>query len=124
MHELLAAEGAASRSTPAPRRDPEVRMLVAEDDPDLRECITLELGQRWRVQGVADGLAALSLARVWRPDVVLTDVVMPGLSGYGLLNELRRDPHTHSLSVVMLSARASIDERIEGLEAGANDYLV
>jgi DNA-binding response OmpR family regulator len=108
----------------APRFDATVRILVAESNLDMREPISPALGDRWSVMTVGDGDAALAAARDWQPDLVLTDVFMPGLSGFGLLSELRKDVRTRSCAVIMLSARAEEESRIDGLEAGANDYLV
>ena len=71
-----------------------------------------------------DGADALELARAEPPDLVLTDVMMPRLDGFGLLAALRADPVTVGVPVVMLSARAGEDGTVEGLEAGADDYLV
>jgi len=67
---------------------------------------------------------ALEVARARPPDLVLTDVMMPVLDGFGLLRELRADPRTKAIPVVMLSARAGEESRVEGLESGADDYLV
>ena len=73
---------------------------------------------------MADGEAALAAARRQPPDLVLTDVMMPRLDGFGLLRELRADPRTRDVPVIMLSARAGEESRVEGMEAGADDYLV
>ncbi|HVB88257.1 MAG TPA: response regulator [Candidatus Dormibacteraeota bacterium] len=72
----------------------------------------------------ADGEAALQLAREILPDLILSDVMMPGLDGFGLLNEVRRDPLLKSTPVILISARAGEDAWIEGLESGADDYMV
>jgi DNA-binding response OmpR family regulator len=100
------------------------RILVAEDNVDMREYIARALRDRWSVMAVGDGDAALTAARDWQPDLVLTDVFMPGLSGFGLLSELRKDARTRSCAVMMLSSRVGEESRIDGLEAGANDFLV
>jgi len=76
------------------------------------------------VETAADGLSALRAAREQRPTLVITDVMMPGLDGFGLLKELRKDPATRSIPVIMLSARAGEESRVEGLHAGADDYIV
>jgi signal transduction histidine kinase len=82
------------------------------------------LGAHWRVEVVADGEAALAAARRELPDLVVTDVMMPGLDGFALLRELRLDERTRRVPVIMLSARAGEEARVEGLGAGADDYLV
>ncbi|MGZ6125155.1 MAG: ATP-binding protein, partial [Myxococcales bacterium] len=103
---------------------PGARVLVADDNADMREYVVHILAPRWDVETVADGAAALAAARRTRPDLILTDVMMPGLDGFGLLRELRRDPALETIPVIMLSARAGEEARIEGLEAGADDYVV
>jgi DNA-binding response OmpR family regulator len=79
---------------------------------------------RWEVETVHHGRDALRVARERRPDVIVTDIMMPELDGFGLLRELRADPKLQSIPVIMLSARAGEEARIEGLAAGADDYLI
>ena len=100
------------------------RVLFADDNADMRDYARRLLGQQWRVDTAADGVEALRLARQLRPDVVITDVMMPGLDGFGLLRELRADRDLHRTPVIMLSARAGEEARLEGISAGADDYLV
>src|SRR6185503_10266663 len=100
------------------------RILWADDNADMREYVTRLLGERYEVETVADGAMALEAARARRPDLVLSDVMMPRLDGFGLLRALRSDPTTAELPVVLLSARAGEESRIEGVQAGADDYLV
>jgi signal transduction histidine kinase len=100
------------------------RVLVADDNADMRDYLARLLRKHWTVDAVANGAEALSLARERRPDLILTDVMMPGLDGFALLRALRDDTRTMSIPVVMLSARAGEESRIEGLRARADDYLV
>jgi signal transduction histidine kinase len=100
------------------------RVLVADDNADMRQYIVRLLAPQFEVQEAADGQSALEQARESLPDLVLTDVMMPGLDGFGLLCALREDPTTTGIPVVMLSARAGEESRIEGLHRGADDYLV
>ena len=90
----------------------------------MRDYVRRLLAGRYHVDTVADGESALRLAREHPPDLVLSDVMMPGLDGVALLRELRADPRTHDVSVVLLSARAGDESKVEGLDAGADDYLV
>lgn len=76
------------------------------------------------MHAVSNGLEALALARTYPPDLVLTDVMTPGLDGFALLRELRASESTSTIPVILLSARAGEDARIEGMEAGADDYMV
>jgi PAS domain S-box-containing protein len=100
------------------------RVLVADDNADMRQYVARLLDEQFRVDAVPDGEAALAAARERPPDLILTDVMMPRLNGFGLLKELRADPRTSRLPVIMLSARAGEESRVEGMEAGADDYLV
>ncbi|MEH2135310.1 ATP-binding protein [Nostoc sp.] len=100
------------------------RILLADDNADMRDYVKRLLGQQYDVESVADGLAALHSARGRVPDLVLTDVMMPELDGFGLLQELRADPQTRKVPIILLSARAGEEARVEGLEAGADDYLI
>ncbi len=102
----------------------DARILIADDNADMREYISRLLGDRWTVDAVADGATALARARETRPDVVVADVMMPGLDGFELLRALREDERTRTVPVMLLSARAGEEARIEGLQAGADDYLV
>jgi PAS domain S-box-containing protein len=99
------------------------RILLADDNADMREYVKRILGQHWTVEAVSDGNAALNAARERTPDLVLTDVMMPGLDGLELLRELRADPLTREVPVILLSARADEESRVEGMETGADDYL-
>jgi PAS domain S-box-containing protein len=103
---------------------PDARILLADDNADMRDYLRRLLGQHWTVEAVADGAAALTAARARVPDLVLADVMMPGLDGFALLQALRADPHTRQVPIILLSARAGEEARIEGLEAGADDYLI
>jgi PAS domain S-box-containing protein len=97
-------------------------ILIADDNADMREYVQ-KLLVGYDVKAVADGQSALRAVRDRIPDLVLTDVMMPGLDGFGLLRELRADPRTQNIPVILLSARAGEESRIEGLQAGADDYL-
>jgi signal transduction histidine kinase/DNA-binding response OmpR family regulator len=100
------------------------RILLADDNADMRDYVSRLLGQRFRVNAVADGQRALDAALADPPDLVLSDVMMPNLDGFGLLAALRQQPATRSIPMIMLSARAGEESRVEGLEAGADDYLI
>ncbi len=99
-------------------------ILIADDNADMRDYIAHLLRGEYQVYAAADGLQALEATRRLRPDLVLTDVMMPKLDGFGLLRGIRGDPSLSSTPVILLSARAGEDSRIEGLHAGADDYLV
>lgn len=100
------------------------RILLADDNADMRDYVSRLLGDQYAVEAVADGAAALTVARRNPPDLVLADVMMPGLDGFSLLEQLRADPATSSVPVILLSARAGEESRIQGIETGADDYMV
>jgi signal transduction histidine kinase len=103
---------------------PGARILVADDNADMRGYLTRLLSPHWTVESVSDGGQALAAARSQRPDLVLSDVMMPGLDGLGLVRALRGDERTAAIPILLLSARAGEEATIEGLETGADDYLV
>ena len=113
-----AAPPAVVRSEPAPR------VLVVDDNADMRDYLARLLGERYAVETAADGASALAAIEAAPPDLVLSDVMMPVLSGVDMLRELRARPSTRTLPVILLSARAGEAPRIEGLGSGADDYLV
>jgi signal transduction histidine kinase len=99
------------------------RILLADDNADMRDYLRRLLGRRYELQAVADGQAALELIRSSPPDLVLADVMMPRLDGFGLVAAIRAEERTRTLPVILLSARAAEESRIEGLTAGADEYL-
>jgi diguanylate cyclase (GGDEF)-like protein len=100
------------------------RVLVADDEEDIRAYleVTLELAG-YEVLPASDGVEALELARTRRPDIVLLDVMMPRMDGHEVLRRLRDDARTSHLPVVLLTALGRRHQRIEGLDAGADDYV-
>jgi len=113
-------KGAASKGKAGTVRP---RILLAEDNADLRNYICRLLNPQYDVEAVKDGVAALEAARQNPPQLVLSDVMMPRLDGFGLLRALRNDPSTRAIPIILLSARAGEDSVVEGVEAGADDYL-
>ncbi|WP_405456175.1 SpoIIE family protein phosphatase [Streptomyces sp. NBC_00101] len=101
------------------------RVLIADDNADMREYLTRLLrGAGYQVHAVSDGQQALDTIRTDVPDLVVSDVMMPRLNGLALVSALRADQGTASVPVILLSARAGQEASIEGLRAGADDYLV
>jgi PAS domain S-box-containing protein len=113
----------ASPRLPLSMPSPSARILLADDNADMRDYVKRLLSQQYEVEAVSDGAAALAVARQWVPDLVLTDVMMPRLDGFGLLQALRATPQTRDVPIILLSARAGEEARVEGLAAGADDYL-
>ncbi|MFI5914459.1 SpoIIE family protein phosphatase [Dactylosporangium sp. NPDC051541] len=103
---------------------PRTRVLVADDNADMRDYLRRLLAGAYEVTAVADGAAALAAARAEPPDLIVSDVMMPGVDGLALVAALRADPRTAGVPVMLLSARAGQEAAVEGLSAGADDYLV
>jgi DNA-binding NtrC family response regulator/signal transduction histidine kinase len=99
-------------------------IVVADDNADMRQYLDHLLGGRYEVHSVPDGEQALEAARRLRPALVLADVMMPQLDGFGLLRAIRDDAALASMPIILVSARAGEESRVEGLQAGADDYLV
>jgi PAS domain S-box-containing protein len=99
-------------------------VLLADDNADMRDYVQRLLAPRYEVRTVPDGAAALQALGEQRPDLLLTDVMMPELDGFGLLRVIRADPGLGDLPVILLSARAGEEASSEGLDAGADDYLI
>nr|WP_239578296.1 ATP-binding protein [Archangium primigenium] len=98
-------------------------VLLADDNADMREYMARLLSSRFTVEAVADGQAALDAARARPPDVVVSDVMMPGLDGFALVRALRADPRTAPVPILLVSARAGEEATVEGLQSGVDDYL-
>jgi len=100
------------------------KILVVEDDPDLVELLSFNLrGCGFTVSTASDGLDALKKARTILPDLILLDLMLPELDGFGVCEILRREPATASIPIIMVTAMSSQFARLAGLEAGANDYI-
>lgn len=100
-------------------------ILLVDDNADMRGYVErLLVSQGYEVRTATDGMTALTMIQQQTPDLVLTDVMMPRLDGFGLLRELRSSATTQDLPIILLSARAGEEARVEGLEAGADDYLI
>jgi len=100
------------------------RILVVDDEPDITALVAYHLAKAgYRVSTAANGPDALKAAREERPDVVILDVMLPGVSGYDVLAELRRREETKDVGVILLTARREEPDRIRGLSLGADDYL-
>lgn len=99
-------------------------ILIAEDDHAISDLVAYNLERAGHTPLAAyDGLTALEVARRDRPELILLDQMMPGMDGHGVLRELRRDSRTQNIPVIFLTAKAQAEDRIQGLELGADDYV-
>jgi signal transduction histidine kinase len=112
------------RAAPSARGGRRASIAIVDDNSDMRDYLVRVLSACGEVQAFADGEKALIGVRAAPPDVVVTDVMVPNVDGFGLLHALRSDPRTKEVPIVMLSARAGEQARIEGAPSGADDYIV
>ncbi|WP_280183391.1 response regulator, partial [Nocardia cyriacigeorgica] len=108
--------------TGTPQQTPEARVLVVDDEPMIVELLDVSLRfQGFEVATAADGAQALDLARTFRPQALIVDVMMPGMDGFGLLCRLRADGF--DAPVLFLTARDDVHDKVTGLTLGADDYV-
>jgi len=124
MVELAVFDGDEPQDAPPAAPPPGARtVLVVDDNADVRDYVAGCLSPAYRVETASDGPDALARAAVLRPDLVVSDVAMPGMTGYELCRALKADSALGHTPVILLTSRASVDDKIKGLEAGADDYL-
>lgn len=104
--------------------DESTHILLVDDNADLRQYVEKLLSPHYVFHAVADGKQALEFIRRHKPDLILSDVMMPVMDGFALLRELRKNPRYCTIPFIMLSARAGEESAVEGLASGADDYLV
>jgi two-component system phosphate regulon response regulator PhoB len=101
------------------------RILVVEDERPIREMLAFNLGRAgYDVQPAADGREAREAIADHFPDIVLMDWMLPDISGLELTRQLKRDPHTREIPIIMVTARVEEHDRVTGLDGGADDYIV
>jgi two-component system phosphate regulon response regulator PhoB len=101
------------------------KILIVEDDPDIRELLRFNLEKAgYTLYLAADGEKALVLARKHTPDLILLDLLLPGIDGLEVCRALKRDPDTAPISIIMITAKGEEMDRVVGLELGADDYVV
>jgi len=101
------------------------KILVVDDEKDIVDLVRYHLEKEgFECRHAADGPTALKLVREYRPDLLILDLMLPGLNGLEVCRQLRRDPKTARLPILMLTARAEEVDRVVGLEVGADDYVV
>lgn len=100
------------------------RILVIEDEPDIREVIEFNLRlEGYRVSGASDGEEGLERVRREFPDAILLDRMLPGIDGIEICRRLKADPDLRSIPVIMVTAKTEVDDVVDGLEAGADEYI-
>ena len=100
------------------------KILIVDDDLDTLRLIGLMLQhQGYRIVAASSGIQAIALSQGDKPDMVLLDIMMPDMDGYEVARKLRSDPATSSIPIIMFTAKTQVDDKVEGFEAGADDYL-
>ena len=103
---------------------PDAQILVVDDEPDILSVLVYHLSREgYRVTTAVNGQGALTSAEAEQPDLIILDLMLPGMDGYEVLQRLRRAERTSSMPVILLTARREEDERVKGFEVGADDYI-
>lgn len=101
------------------------KLLIADDEPGIRRLVRMTLeSDDYDIIEASNGQEALDLARLHKPALILLDVMMPRLGGFDICRELKADPETASITIVMLTARAQESDQSEARDAGADDYFM
>lgn len=100
------------------------KVLIVDDNPDMRKHIRSLVSARYKTVTARNGLEALQKVYTEKPHVILSDIMMPGMDGIQLLKEVKENPHTANIPVILITARAGDESKVEGYETGADDYLV
>ena len=99
-------------------------VLVVDDETDILELVAFNLErQQFHVLTADNGISAVQIAKEKLPDMIVLDLMLPGMDGFSVYKELRADPRTSSIPVLMLTAKGEVNDRIAGLELGADDYV-
>ncbi len=123
LDRLSRSSGTNQRPSARPTAAVRSRLLVADDEPDARVLLAAALGEDYDVLTAADGQEAVDLARAQRPDLMLLDLNMPRLDGFEVLEQLRADPSTSDMPVILVTARSDDAGKVRALDQGAADYL-
>jgi two-component system, sensor histidine kinase and response regulator len=99
------------------------RILIVDDDKSIVRLLLEVLGDEYEIETAFSGEEGLKIVNVFNPDIILLDIMMPGINGYEVCRIIRKDPRLAFIKILLLSARSSLEERLEGYRAGANDYL-
>ncbi len=100
------------------------KILIVDDDLDTLRLVGLMLQhQGYRINAASSGIQAISIVQTDKPDLILLDIMMPEMDGYEVARKLRADQNTNTIPIIMFTAKTQVDDKVEGFEAGADDYL-
>ena len=99
------------------------RILIVDDDKAVVRLLLEVLGDEYTIETAFSGEEGLQIVKVFHPDIILLDIMMPGMNGYEVCRTIRKDPKLAFIKILLLSEKSSLEERLEGYRAGANDYL-
>lgn len=106
-------------------QDTREKILIADDDPEALTALKKVLeAENYSLAGASDGFSALEAVKSQRPDIVLLDLMLPGIDGFEVCRQLKGDPLCRHVPVMMLSSRDEVEARIEGFETGAEDFIL
>jgi CheY-like chemotaxis protein len=106
-----------------PMQQKKKRMLAVDDSPNNNAIIEELFGDYYDLRTATTGEEALQIARDFQPDIVLLDIMMPGMDGYEVCRRLREHPSLSDIKILMVTAKGALEERIKGYEVGANDFI-
>lgn len=124
-HQLFMTENVSVRNEDLPEVEPinKKKVLIIEDDNDVREFLKEEIGHYFEVMAEADGVAGLERAKVYDADLIICDVLMPGMTGFEVTRKLKNDFNTSHIPIILLTAMSSAESHLTGVESGADAYI-
>jgi two-component system alkaline phosphatase synthesis response regulator PhoP len=99
------------------------RLLVLDDEPHIANLVKMSLKHKFDVEDAYSGEEAYEKIKVWRPDVILLDIMMPGVDGFTVCKTLKENPETEDIPIIILSARTQMMDKFKAIDLGADDYV-
>ncbi|MFV0289660.1 MAG: two-component regulator propeller domain-containing protein [Mangrovibacterium sp.] len=122
-YEILSSEQELEINSNAQSADHKLRILIVEDNAELRKHLKQELSQKYKIKMANDGLVGLEFAKSYNPDLIISDVKMPRMNGFELCKTIKSNLETSHIPIILLTARALDNDKLEGYEHGADGYI-